>query len=222
MLKPMTAEETAERWGRMQANEPAGPRVHRVQGHHKVVGREIPSDQWDQFRAHHSAPKSEDAKVMREQNRTIADDRPYAWFNDKKVFSVTPEQLESWHKKWDDWFEKYGKFWTDEQRESFQKERARMTALLPPVTETPPRVISPGYESEWRDMWQVMMSDYDANLTWEQFCAAIPHGHIPSPAAKDSLREALLEIRAITGDTHRERPYTALSEIDQIARKALA
>lgn len=33
---------------------------------------------------------------------------------------------------------------------------------------------------------------------------------------------ALQAIRRITGDTHRERPYTALSEIDQIARRALA
>ncbi len=33
---------------------------------------------------------------------------------------------------------------------------------------------------------------------------------------------AFQAIRAITGDTHCKRPYTALSEIDQIARKALA
>jgi hypothetical protein len=43
----------------------------------------------------------------------------------------------------------------------------------------------------------------------------------------DVAREALNAIRQIAGDTHpdspsRERPYTALSEIDQIARKALA
>lgn len=42
-----------------------------------------------------------------------------------------------------------------------------------------------------------------------------------------SARDALKAIRQIAGGTHtdspaRERPYTALSEIDQIARKALA
>lgn len=35
------------------------------------------------------------------------------------------------------------------------------------------------------------------------------------------LQTALNNIRDITGDTHRDRPYTALSLIDQIARKAL-
>lgn len=34
-------------------------------------------------------------------------------------------------------------------------------------------------------------------------------------------RQALTDIRDITGDTHRERPYSALSQIDQIARKGL-
>lgn len=36
------------------------------------------------------------------------------------------------------------------------------------------------------------------------------------------LRKALTEIRAITVETHRARPYTALSQIDQIARWVLA
>ena len=41
-------------------------------------------------------------------------------------------------------------------------------------------------------------------------------------AGLDQAEAALRAIREITSETHRERPYTALSEIDQIARRGLA
>lgn len=53
----------------------------------------------------------------------------------------------------------------------------------------------------------------------------VTHGAPTFDITNDSeinrLRQALNEIRAITVQTHRERPYTALSQIDQIAAKAL-
>jgi hypothetical protein len=56
------------------------------------------------------------------------------------------------------------------------------------------------------------------------FCQAKDDGVLDVSRTSD---EALIAIRRITGNTHPDhrhvnRPYTALSQIDQIARKALA